>query len=80
MPASRASAAIGGHPFHRSRGPPPPGKQGEASIEVKARAPLPIDERQGFEEMESRHYAFLPTPAVGQCYCVKASTEKELSF
>ena len=28
MPALRASAALGGHPFHRSRGPPPPASRG----------------------------------------------------
>jgi hypothetical protein len=49
-------AACGGPPFHHYRGPPPPDKQGEASLEVK---------KQEFERTASRHYAYLPTPAVG---------------
>ena len=45
---------------------PSPCKQGEASIEVEAWSPFPMDGAGKFKEKKaSRYYAYLPTPVFG---------------
>ena len=64
MPASQASTAWSGHPFHRSRGPPPPASRG----------------RQGFGLIAPLLHVFLAHPHLGGGWRAEQDGRGRLDF